>query len=156
MKRLKKALIKNLTVWSIWVAGGASCAGLELFFEEEEGRASFFQPSDRIADQARILKRDRDRRLASWDRQNTFTSSDEYQDFFYQAMASGEVALGMSTTQVRSVWGSPREIQVAGEPEQRNEKWIYISTLFTGTPEFSRDKKIVYFEKGFVVGWEKE
>ena len=63
----------------------------------------------------------------------------------------GDVTLGMTQADVLSLWGQPRDAQVAGRPENGNVRWIYTqspSRWETG------DSRVLYFENGRVVGWE--
>ena len=63
-----------------------------------------------------------------------------------------DVRLGMQTQDVRGVWGDPRNVQIAGDSNQGNERWIYTEGP-TSRWGFS-SVKIIYFEQGQVVGWE--
>lgn len=64
----------------------------------------------------------------------------------------GELVPGMTSNEVAEAWGKPHEIQTAGDPRIRNEKWIY-----TDRPTQNgsiHPVKVVYFDEGRVSGWE--
>jgi len=68
------------------------------------------------------------------------------------AIMNQDILLGMSTKDVQSAWGSPRDIETAGFPGSGNERWVYYSGNSTN---YGVDRpRIVYFEQGHVVGWE--
>lgn len=54
------------------------------------------------------------------------------------------VSVGMKKQDVRESWGRPYRIDVAGNPEFENERWIYNKAGKT---------QVVYFENGMVNGW---
>ncbi|MCC7442087.1 MAG: hypothetical protein IT285_10655 [Bdellovibrionales bacterium] len=65
---------------------------------------------------------------------------------------SPDVELGMPMEDVKGAWGEPRRVQMAGNPEYGNQRWIYeLGGTSTGA---QRAARIVYFEEGQVVGWE--
>lgn len=59
--------------------------------------------------------------------------------------SSGGVSLGMDKDAVRQNWGSPNRVEVAGNPSNENERWVYSVNGAT---------KYIYFESGVVQGWE--
>ncbi len=69
-----------------------------------------------------------------------------------KALESGEVVLGMKMQDVISVWGEPNDIEMAGDPLLKNQKWIYSESPSRQTQLSSA--RIVYFEEGQVAGWE--
>ena len=64
-----------------------------------------------------------------------------------RAMKEGSVFMGMSKGAVLQSWGRPHRVDIAGNPSNQNEKWIY----FEGNRI-----KYVYFEKGVVQGWNQD
>lgn len=68
------------------------------------------------------------------------------------ALDRGEITLGMKMSDVISAWGHPGEIEKSGNPIQGNQKWIYLDSSFSRWSLIP--PRIVYFEKGRVVGWE--
>jgi len=62
----------------------------------------------------------------------------------------GDVAVGMSLQEVRSHWGSPREVEFAGESRSGNQRWIF---PMGADPRISA-ARVIYFERGRVIGWE--
>lgn len=145
-------------IWMISLAGNGGCALVDPLFESGdslEDEAPSFASGDRIHQKAMSLRQKGGPRMPQSLDFSKLEDQGEYPDFIRDALNQGEVALGMDADQVRSAWGDPREIRFAGEPSQQNEQWIYVGTIFTTTPEFSKDQKMVFFEKGRVVGWIK-
>jgi outer membrane protein assembly factor BamE (lipoprotein component of BamABCDE complex) len=63
-----------------------------------------------------------------------------------------QLILGMNRTQVRSLWGDPQNVETAGDHQLGNERWTYYNGL--SGPWSISQSRVVYFEKGRVVGWE--
>ncbi len=51
--------------------------------------------------------------------------------------------------------GSPNQIEVAGNPKYGNERWVYERSVPT-IDGYYKETKVIYFEGGSVVGWEKQ
>jgi len=62
-----------------------------------------------------------------------------------------QVKYGMSKGSVRSAWGDPYRVQIAGEERRGNERWIYADG---GASWDMAPARVVYFEGGRVIGWE--
>ena len=60
----------------------------------------------------------------------------------------------MSKRAVQESWGEPERIEVAGNPTYGNERWKY-STYVSSTEGFNEEERMIYFEGGRVVGWNK-
>ncbi len=58
--------------------------------------------------------------------------------------------MGMSRKEVRSLYGTPAEVEVAGNPQDGNFRWIFPLSTFRKLG----NTKIVTFEEGRVAGWE--
>ena len=56
-----------------------------------------------------------------------------------------EVNLGMSKNDVFASLGKPSRVEVAGNPSNENERWLY---------QVNGSSKYIYFESGVVQGWE--
>lgn len=56
-----------------------------------------------------------------------------------------DILVGMSKSDVISSWGKPERVEVAGNPRNENERWLY---------RMARGSKYIYFESGEVQGWE--
>lgn len=69
-----------------------------------------------------------------------------------EALRIRELILGMDMRDVRTAWGEPGEVQIAGNPAMGNQRWIYYTSpsLRWGL----RQARVVYFEGGKVAGWE--
>ncbi len=65
---------------------------------------------------------------------------------------SSSLHAGMSMDQVRAIWGRPLSSQVAGDPSEGNEKWIYPAGI-SGRYGIG-SQRVVYLEKGKLAGWE--
>ena len=69
-----------------------------------------------------------------------------------RSLRQGELTLGMGKSDVLSVWGQPRTIETAGNPELGNQRWVYFTRLSERLG--SGPQRMVYFEGGRVAGWE--
>lgn len=65
-----------------------------------------------------------------------------------------DITLGMTKQAVRDAWGEPEAVEVAGNPIYGNERWQY-SEQITSSEGYQTERRLVYFESGKVVGWEK-
>lgn len=61
------------------------------------------------------------------------------------AIRSQDILLGMKKEDVLESWGKPQRVDIAGNPRNENERWLYLSN---GTAKY------IYFEAGEVQGWE--
>lgn len=91
---------------------------------------------------------------AKWLRINNFNGRSslvlsEMQDL----VEAKDIAIGMPQSLVKQSWGNPESVEVSGNPQFKNERWLY--NKFVSTPDgYKPEKKSVYFEGGKVVGWE--
>jgi len=70
-----------------------------------------------------------------------------------QAIDEGDLILGMSKEAVLMSWGDPEAVDVAGNPDYGIERWLY--NHYEGSPEgYQKQERLIYFERGKVVGWE--
>jgi hypothetical protein len=58
---------------------------------------------------------------------------------------NNDVYLGMNKNEVLASMGKPVKVEVAGNPRNENERWLY---------RFNSRSKFIYFESGRVEGWE--
>lgn len=72
-----------------------------------------------------------------------------------QAIDTNDIILGMSKKAVEESWGEPQSIEIAGSPLFGNERWYY-SDYISSPDGYLLEKKLIYFEGGRVVGWEKQ
>lgn len=63
-----------------------------------------------------------------------------------------DIIMGMNTQDVQAAWGSPTDIEWAGDPKHGNSRWIYRQGLSQGWGTGSN--RVIYFESGQVAGWE--
>jgi len=70
----------------------------------------------------------------------------------HQFFHSNEVSLGMQSQTVKKSWGEPSAIQHAGDPQLKNERWVYEESAGQGWG--IRSSRILYFENGRLIGWE--
>lgn len=63
------------------------------------------------------------------------------------AIDNQEIIVGMSKDSVIQSWGRPMRIDVAGNPNNENERWLFYNY---------GKQKYVFFEKGKVKGWVSE
>ncbi len=68
---------------------------------------------------------------------------------------ANDLTVGMSKDAVKESWGEPEVVEVAGSPIYGNERWKYQE--YVSSPEgYLSETRLVYFEGGRVVGWEKQ
>ena len=61
------------------------------------------------------------------------------------AVAKNDILYGMKKTDVLASWGQPLQVDIAGDPRNENERWLY---------KPNGASKYIYFESGQVQGWE--
>lgn len=72
-----------------------------------------------------------------------------------QALISiNDITLYMTKEAVKQSWGEPELVEVAGNPVYGNERWHY-SGQISSADGFQTEQRLVYFESGRVIGWEK-
>lgn len=72
----------------------------------------------------------------------------------HESLASTDsLRLGMGKNRVASTLGHPQQVEVAGNPKYGNERWTYEINVPT-LDGYYKERKIIYFEGGSVVGWE--
>jgi hypothetical protein len=109
------------------------------------------------------LKTDRDKRdfLLQKDRNSQrrwlasrgINESSLYAPGVREAIDDGDIMVGMPKEAVRKSWGDPEAVEVAGNPEYGVERWTYVD--YQGSSEgYQKEERMVYFERGQVVGWE--
>ncbi len=60
------------------------------------------------------------------------------------------IRMGMTLKEVRRLWGTPTDVEVAGDPYDGNFRWTYPSS----TVRELASSRVVTFEAGRVAGWE--
>lgn len=65
------------------------------------------------------------------------------------------IRLGMNRSIVQRQMGQPSFVEVAGNPQLGNERWVYETKVPT-LRGYYKERKIIYFERGNVVGWENQ
>ena len=61
------------------------------------------------------------------------------------AVRKQDILLGMTKGDVLESWGKPLRVEVAGNPRNENERWLY---------RMNGASKFIYFESGQVQGWD--
>ncbi len=69
------------------------------------------------------------------------------------ASSEDDLHIGMLKNKVQSFLGRPDQIEVAGNPIHGHERWTYIRSVPTMDGYYT-EKRVIYFERGNVVGWE--
>ncbi len=111
------------------------------------------------------LKNDRERlhflSLPSFEAKERFAqtrglaSTDEtYSDEVAKAIEGNDIALGMSQKAVMESWGDPDMVEIAGNQIYGIERWKY-NRYVSGNEGYQKELRVVYFEGGRVVGWER-
>ncbi len=90
-----------------------------------------------------------------WAQQRGLGLNDEaYPNEVAKAIESNDIALGMSQKAVSESWGDPDAVEVAGNALYGFERWKY-NRYISGNDGYQKEMRIVYFEGGRVVGWER-
>jgi hypothetical protein len=91
-----------------------------------------------------------------WLQDNDFSSrSQSVTDSMKDLVDAQDIAVGMPEALVKKSWGEPETVEVSGNPQFRNFRWHY--NRYVSTPDgYKKERKVVYFEGGKVVGWEVE
>lgn len=71
-----------------------------------------------------------------------------------KTIENNDISLGMSQKAVMQSWGDPDAVEVAGNPLYGYERWRY-NRYVSGNEGYQKEMRIVYFEGGRVVGWER-
>ncbi len=70
------------------------------------------------------------------------------------AVSKSDIILGMTRDAVIESWGEPITVEVAGNQLYGNERWKYVE--FVSTAEgYQKEERVVIFESGKVVGWQR-
>ena len=93
-------------------------------------------------------------REAYLDRRGLRPGQESHPDHIADLIEKSEVALGMSRKAVQESWGDPDAVEVAGDPVYGNERWKY-TRMVANNSGFEKELRIIYFESGRVVGWER-
>lgn len=67
---------------------------------------------------------------------------------------ANDITLGMSQKAVMESWGDPDAVEIAGSQIYGYERWRY-NRYVSGNDGYQKENRIVYFEGGRVVGWER-
>jgi hypothetical protein len=90
-----------------------------------------------------------------WAQQRGLGAQDEtYPEEVAKTIESNDIALGMSQKAVTQSWGDPDAVEVAGNPLYGYERWKY-NRYISGNEGYQKEMRVVYFEGGRVVGWER-
>lgn len=82
------------------------------------------------------------------------TEEETYSDEMAKTIESNDIALGMSQKAVMEAWGDPDAVEIAGNPIYGFERWKY-NRYVSGSEGYQKELRVVYFESGRVVGWER-
>lgn len=77
-----------------------------------------------------------------------------YSDEVAKVIEGNDIALGMSQKGVMESWGDPDMVETAGNALYGYERWKY-NRYVSGNEGYQKEMRIVYFEGGRVVGWER-
>lgn len=90
-----------------------------------------------------------------WAQTRGLGAKDEvYTDEVAKTIEGNDIALGMSQKAVMQSWGDPDAVEVAGNPLFGFERWKY-NRYISGNEGYQKEMRLVYFEGGRVVGWER-
>jgi hypothetical protein len=90
-----------------------------------------------------------------WAQMRGLAAQDEtYSDEVAKTIEGNDIALGMTQKAVTQSWGDPDAVETAGNPVYGYERWKY-NRYVSGADGYQKEMRIVYFEGGRVVGWER-
>lgn len=90
-----------------------------------------------------------------WAQQRGLAASDEaYSDEVAKTIEGNDISLGMTQKAVSESWGDPDAVETAGNAIYGYERWRY-NRYVSGNDGYQKENRIVYFEGGRVVGWER-
>ncbi|HMN67363.1 MAG TPA: hypothetical protein PKC28_02385 [Bdellovibrionales bacterium] len=81
-------------------------------------------------------------------------SEEAYSEDVAKTIESNDIALGMSQKAVMESWGDPDAVEIAGNAVYGLERWKY-NRYVSGNEGYQKELRVVYFEGGRVVGWER-
>lgn len=58
-----------------------------------------------------------------------------------------DISMGMGKNEVVRAWGRPHRVEIAGNPSNQNERWVFMG---------KHSNKLIFFENGRVQGWSVE
>ena len=82
------------------------------------------------------------------------SQEENHSDEISKIIDTNDIALGMSQKAVVESWGDPDSVEVAGNPIYGNERWRF-NRFVSGQEGYQKEQRIIYFEGGRVVGWER-
>ena len=77
-----------------------------------------------------------------------------YSDDVAKTIENNDISLGMTQKAVMQSWGDPDAVETAGNQIYGYERWKY-NRFVTGNEGYQKELRVVYFEGGRVVGWER-
>lgn len=89
-----------------------------------------------------------------WASARGIASQDSFSDDVATIVEANDIALGMTQKAVVASWGDPDAVETAGNPMYGYERWKY-NRYVSGNDGYQKELRIVYFEGGRVVGWER-
>jgi hypothetical protein len=108
-----------------------------------------------VRERAEFLKLKNKAARERWIRaQGIQQSSRTFDRSIASAIQEGDVVIGMPKEAVRESWGDPELVEVAGSTNSGNERWKY-SREIASADGYQTEERLIYFERGRVVGWER-
>jgi hypothetical protein len=90
-----------------------------------------------------------------WAQNRGLGNQEGYSDSLAATIEANDISLGMTQKAVSESWGDPDAIESAGNPLYGYERWKY-NRYISGSDGYQKELRIVYFEGGHVVGWERD
>jgi hypothetical protein len=90
-----------------------------------------------------------------WAATRGLSQKDEsYSEDVAKTIEGNDIALGMTQKAVTESWGDPDAVEIAGSAVYGFERWKY-NRYVSGNDGYQKEMRVVYFEGGRVVGWER-
>jgi hypothetical protein len=136
-----------------------------LQLKRKEGRIASKREKKQYYDVRSSLKTDRERlnflSIPSFEGRQRYANSrglgnqsETYSSDVARVIEASDITLGMSQKAVMQSWGDPDAVEVSGNPIFGNERWKY-NRYISGNEGYQKELRIVYFEGGHVIGWER-
>jgi len=133
--------------------------------KRQEGKIATKREKKQYFEVRSSLKNDRERlqflSMPTYEARARFAQSrgighqeENYPDEVAKVIENNDIALGMSQKGVTESWGDPDMVETAGNALYGFERWKY-NRYVSGNDGYQKEMRIVYFEGGRVVGWER-
>lgn len=94
-------------------------------------------------------------RSTQWAQDDYNNQNARKSSFIHRAIQTRDLVVGMNIRDVQEAWGEPQQVERSYEYDSDAERWVYVDGLSAPGYSSLSPKRVIYFEKGEVVGWER-